>query len=375
MTLNATALVNTTFMAYLPRWAQWTIGDTGQATRSNLVMTLVLDRSGSMNNNQGAGALQAAVPSFIADFLNGTDHISMVSFSGNARVDVAMTTNFATPIDNAVAALNFDGATFGTGAGTIGHDTVHGPPLNLADDQNNSVTLPAGQPETKVIVYFTDGLMNTVQNTLNCTNIAQTLYNFGGYDSASGNTFDFMDPTKDTYETGDLSWLYGDGTTTVAGTSSAGCGPTTGQHEYCKNSVPFNSTKACKGPTTFPSQHQGANVAWSRANITDDANYRARYTANAIRPESPVPTYIYVIGLGSDITNDGCTEALLATMANDPIAGNYSCASYPGVYNSSQVPGALLFAPDCPSSQTKCNQELTTAFQIIAAKILLRLTQ
>ena len=94
----------------------------------------------------------------------------MVSFSDNARVDVAMTTNFATPIDTAVAALKFDGATFGTGAGTNTYDTVHGPPLNLADDQNNSVTLPAGQPETKVIVYFTDGLMNTVQNTLACTN-------------------------------------------------------------------------------------------------------------------------------------------------------------------------------------------------------------
>ncbi len=339
-------------------------------------MTLVLDRSGSMNLNQGAAALKAAVPPFIADFLNGTDHISMVSYSGNARVDVAMTTNFATPIDNAVAALVFDGATFGTGAGTNTYDSVHGPPLNLADDQNKSVTLPAGQPETKVIVYFTDGLMNTVQDTFNCGNgLGQTVYNFGGYDASSDPLYDFMDPTKDIYETGDLSWIYGDSSTPVVGTNGTGCAAGSGNHYYCHQSVPFNAAKTCTGVTNFRSQKTGTNVAFSRANITADANYRARYTANVIRPESPVPTYIYVIGLGSDITSDGCTEALLATMANDPIAGNYSCSSNPGVYTSSQVPGALLFAPDCPSNQAKCTQELTTAFQIIAAKILLRLTQ
>ena len=105
-------------MAYLPQWAVWTIGDVGQATRSNLVMTLVLDRSGSMNSNGGKAALQNAVPNFVADFVNGTDDLSMVSFADNARVDVAMTTNFATAIDSAVAGLTFDGATFGTGAGT-----------------------------------------------------------------------------------------------------------------------------------------------------------------------------------------------------------------------------------------------------------------
>jgi Flp pilus assembly protein TadG len=385
VTLHATAPVDTTFMAYLPQWARWNIGDTGQATRSNLVMSLVLDRSGSMNDNQGAGALKAAVPIFIGLFLNGTDHIAMVSFGDNARVDVPMTTNFASSIDSAVSGLNFDGATFGTGAGTNPHDTAHGPPLNLADDQNNSVTLPAGQPETKVVVYFTDGLMNTVQDSLSCTNLSpvNTLYNFGGYDADSNcdvvsgvsRCFDFMDPTKDTYELGDLSWNYGDGSTTATGTSSAGCGPTSGKNYFCKNSVPFNASKSCKGPTKFPSQYLGSLTAFSRANITQDAGYRARYTANQLRSESPVYTYIYVIGLGQDITGDGCTEALLATMANDPAWKNYSCASYPATHDDTQPLGALLFAPDCPSSQQLCTNELTNAFRIIAAKILLRLTQ
>jgi hypothetical protein len=329
-----------------------------------------------MSSNGGMSALKNAVPNFVADFVNGTDNLSMVSFADNARIDVAMTTNFTTAIDNAVSALTPDGATFGTGAGTLtSHDTAHGPPLNLADDQNNSVTFPPGQPEVKVVVYFTDGLMNTIQNVLSCTNLSpvNTLYNFGGYDSSSGNTFDFFDPTKDTYEVGDLSWLYGDSTTTVTGTSTAGCGPTSGQHYFCKQSVPYNSSKSCKGPTTFPSQSAGGNVAFSRANITNDAKYRAIYTGNVMRNETPFPTYIYVIGLGSLISGDSCTEAFLATLANDPNATTYSCPSAPGVYNASLPQGQLYVVPDCPSST--CTAELNSAFQAIFAKIALRLTQ
>jgi Flp pilus assembly protein TadG len=89
-TLKATTTVNTTFMAYLPRFAQWSLSDTGQATRSNLIMSLILDRSGSMNcgasgDTCGGPSLKVAVPAFIADFTEGTDHIGMISFGDNGR--------------------------------------------------------------------------------------------------------------------------------------------------------------------------------------------------------------------------------------------------------------------------------------------------
>ena len=80
-TLKATATVNTTFMAYLPRFAQWSLSDTGQATRNNLVMSIVLDRSGSMacgggsQDTCGGPSLQVAVPIFVGDFTNNTDHL------------------------------------------------------------------------------------------------------------------------------------------------------------------------------------------------------------------------------------------------------------------------------------------------------------
>ena len=140
-----------------------------------------------------------------------------------------------------------------------------------------------------------------------------------------------------------------------------------GQNGFCKNSVPYNSTKSCKGPTTFPSQKLGGNGAFTRANITTEAVYRALYTANQMRAESPVPTYIYVIGLGSAISGDSCTEAFLATMANDPTASNYPCSSNPGHTNPNQPQGQLFVVPDCPS--TLCTYELNQAFQLIAARL------
>ncbi len=262
VTLHAVAKVNTTFMAYLPRWAQWTIADVGQATRSNLVMSLVLDRSGSMactggTTDCGGVALQSAVPTFIGNFLNGTDHLAMVTFAGNSRVDVAMTTNFATAMNTAVSGLQWNGGTFGTGAGSNSYDTAHGPPMSLADNQNASVTLPAGQPETKVVVYFTDGLMNIIQDTLTCTNtLGSTLYNFGGYDS--GSTFDFFNPTSDYYPADDYSYYYA-GTqwkrpALVAATQRSG---------LCNTNPPHDATYSCKGVTGFPSQQSGTTVTFS----------------------------------------------------------------------------------------------------------------
>lgn len=351
----------------------WTVQDSGTYTSllSAVVMSLVLDRSGSMTGNGGSTALEAAVPTFISDFKNGLDQIGLISFADNSRIDVSITSNFQVPVDNAIAGMVFDGGTFGTGAGSgaLLSSTI-GPPMSLADLQTNSVVLPPGSQEVKVMVYFTDGLMNTIQDMMACTNLTpvNTLYNYGGFDAPSGNYFDFFDPTKNTYETGDLSWLYGDSTTVATGTSSAGCGPTTGQHGFCKGSIPYNNIKSCKGPTTFPSQKTGGIAAFTRANITAEAQYRALYTANQMRGESPVPTYIYVIGLGTSISGDPCTEAFLATMANDPSALNYSCPSSPGSHNFNQPSGALFLVPNCPSSQ--CTAELTAAFQLIASKLL-----
>jgi Flp pilus assembly protein TadG len=366
-TLHATTPYYTNFMEYLPTFgsftpALWTLGDIGQATRSTLVMTIVLDRSGSMASDGGQTALTAAVPLFVADFSEGTDYLGLVSFASHSSIDVPISTTFKTAIDNAVAGYNFEGGTFGTGAGSGSiYTTTNGPPLTMADAQNTSIMLGANVPEVKVVVYFTDGLMNTIQDQFNCTNISAspTLINYGGYDASQGvDWVESLNPFSETLTTDD--W----GTYSPSGNGAQNNGIYGAYNTYCKTNGNY--------VTKFPSQQSGGQVQISRANVTAEAQYRAIYTANQMRGESPIPTYIYTIGLGSEATV-ACTEAFLATVANDPNGSTYSCPSNPAVYNSSLPQGEFFPIPSCPGSQ--CTSELTYAFQVIAQKVLLRLSE
>jgi len=366
--LKATTTINTVFLGYLPALRVWSIGANAQATRSTLIMTLILDRSGSMQSDGGGTALQSAVPQFISDFIPGTDFMSMISFASHSSIDVPMTQAWGAPtnqINNAVSAFNFEGATFGTGAGSGSVDsTTNGPPLNMADTQNNSVVLPPTQPVTKVAIYFTDGLMNSLQDYFSCPQ--QVLLNYGGVDKSQCGRGDpceivyTLDPLNE--DNGNPWYCYdpsGNDCTNSQGLAYDSRG------DLCKN--------AGHNVTTFPSQEFGPNQPITRANVTEEAQYRAKYTANVMRTETPNPTYIYVIGLGSGVTGDQCTEAFLASMANDPTGSQYSCPAHPATFFSSQPQGLFLAVPSCPGAY--CTAQLTQAFQTIAAKVLLRLSQ
>ncbi len=156
--VNATATIKTQFMALLPEYQTLPVSDSAQATRGKLVMSLVLDRSGSMQNNGGATALPPAVGTFANYFDNAEDEVAMVSFASNATVDVPIGTDFITPITNAANALSghFSGGTFGLGG------------LTLGKSQIESVPVDPDQHVVKVGVYFTDGYVNVIQDTLSC---------------------------------------------------------------------------------------------------------------------------------------------------------------------------------------------------------------
>lgn len=328
VSVAATVIHTTFFMRVIPQFQNVAVSAKATATRGKLVMSIVLDRSGSMQNNGGAAALQSAIPTFINDFDNNVDNVALISFASSSAVNFPIGSNFQQPIKSAVAAMHFTGGTFGTG-GTYLADV--GPPIALAQDQNDRVPAQHGQNVTKVMVYFTDGLMNTIQDTFACTNHGNTLYNYGGYDS--GSNFDFLSPTDGT----DWGGLQG-------------------------QNPPYPPNSYCAGVTKFYSQQYQKNVSFSRTNITAEAQYRAIQTANAMRAENP-GTYIYTIGLGSGVNSS--TQAFLQTLANDPANSS--------TYNPNLPAGLFLYVPDCPS--TTCTSELNTAFQTIASKILLRLTQ
>jgi Flp pilus assembly protein TadG len=105
--VSATATIRTFFMRILPNRETFSVSDSAQATRGKLVMTLVLDRSGSETSDGGSTAIPPAVTSFVNDFSNSTDEVAMVSFASNTTVDVAINYNFITPITNKVHAISW----------------------------------------------------------------------------------------------------------------------------------------------------------------------------------------------------------------------------------------------------------------------------
>src|SRR5664279_5492144 len=193
--VSATATIRTIFMGLLPGYRTLNVSASAQALRGFLAMTVVLDRSGSMAGNGGQAALQSAAPTFVNYFNNTTDQIGMVSYASNAKVDFSIANHFldAGNIPTKIGGLTFAGATFGPGG------------LTLAKAQEDSVVPTQGENLVKVVVYFTDGLVNTIQQSLSCNGV-QTLYNFGGYDS--GTSVGFFVPA-----TGVQTYMY-DGSST-----------------------------------------------------------------------------------------------------------------------------------------------------------------
>jgi Flp pilus assembly protein TadG len=314
--VNGAATIRTFFMRMLPNYQTFSVNDSAQATRGKLVMSVVLDRSGSMASNGGSTALPPAVTTFINYFDNSNDEVAMISFASNATIDVPIGYSFITPITNAVNAMKskFSGGTFGPGG------------LTDAKAQNDSVSVLPGQNTVKVVVYFTDGYVNTIQDKLSCSGTL-TLYNYGGYDS--GSSVDVFDPTS--------------------GTSLA-------TYDGVSSWTPSNT--CLKNVTKFTSAINGQLKSLNRTNVTADAKYRALQTATAMRTENP-GMFVYSIGLGTSVD-----QAFLQQIANDPASSTY---------DPTQPVGEAVFASNCPSSQ--CSAQLQQVFQTIAAKILLRLTQ
>lgn len=164
LNVGATVSINTYFIRVLPimgvagphAWNTLTVGETAQATRSTLIMALVLDRSGSMLNNGGSTALPPAVTNFIALFDDTTDYASQVSFASWASVDVPMTEPFITKIQNAALALSF------------GSDTCSDEGLTNGMAQIALETNVTAQSIVKIMVFFTDGMANSFNYVFNC---------------------------------------------------------------------------------------------------------------------------------------------------------------------------------------------------------------
>ena len=310
VTVKANVAIKTLFVKLLPAYKTLDVAAVSQATRPPIILSLVLDRSGSMNDNGGAQALSPAVQDFLGYFLENTDQLSEVSFSTTATVDVSMTTAFVNPITNSLNRMSFGGATFAQGG------------LLDGQSQINGVSSPAPNA-VKVAVFFTDGWANTNQDKLACSG--------GGHGHGGGTLVNY-----------------------------GGCSPVEAQVGWCSgvsflnpNPPNISGTETCNA-STFPDQLTGGPESLNQGqttqtNICNDAMYRAEQLADTMRTQGIT---VYSIGLGNMIN-----KTYLQKVANDPASPTY---------NSSEPVGIAAFAPTA--------NDLESVFQTIASKILLRLT-
>ena len=320
--VSASVSINTFFIRAMPAilpngpdWKTLRVGSDAMATRKELIMTLVLDVSGSMDparapaslggDGTGSGGgifLPSAVDAFIANFSDTIDKAAMVSFSTvqhNVFFTGIFPTNsqpmqpFRVAISNDVAAFTWAGATFSQGGLT-----------NALVMENNA---PAASTNAiKAVVFFTDGLANTVQDILSCP--AATLLNFGGLDAPDTGNYVF-DPVTGDYVT------------------------------------------TC-GATQFYSQKAGGMVTLDRAHISPDAEYRAVQVANAMRANKII---VFSIGVGT-----GINTTFLQQIANDPSAG---------------LPGFAATSYDGQALVANNPADLGQVFQAVASQILMRLSK
>jgi len=334
--VNASATIKTFFISILPQWKSLTVSSSAQGTRSRAIICLILDRSGSMKDNGGAKAMSGAVTNFISCFDDDRDEIAMVSFATTPAVDVQMPTAFPpqafrSAITTAVKSLfpsQAGGATFSQGGLTNALVQIAQAPVNT------------GENVLKAVVFFTDGYANTIQDTLNVVSGLKScsppkLLNFGGYDSPN-TVVGFFSPTlAETATAQDDEYGHIKDNETLRDSTC----------KSCPDLIP-----ACTNVSQFYSQTNHAAANFTQANVSADAEWRARQVADAMRSNKVV---VYSIGLGSNLN-----KTFLKQIANDPTTPGYVKTDYDG---------EALFAPS--------SAELAAIFQAVARKIALRLTQ
>jgi Flp pilus assembly protein TadG len=338
-TVNVSATNQTSFLGILPGFSILNVASASQSKAARVVMTLLLDRTGSMvSEDDGSVYLGPAVSNFITYFDDTHDVVASVSFANDQTVDVPMPANgtlgnFKQNVTNAANNLlangRYAGGTFSDGG------------LQTALAVENAYVPPAGTTPQKAIVFFTDGNANTVEGALTCTgrsSLQSGIWNFGGTDTntqvlfLSTNNNAYQNPNNCPSNTNGPVYPLNSNPTSVCGWETSG------------------TTTACNGNFTTVS-NTSLPLTWT--NVTSDARARAVADANAMRA---LGITVYAIGLGNAFT--AVDSTFLCQVANDPCSPSY---------DSTQPVGAMEYAAS--------GALLDQAFQTVAGIIRMRLTQ
>ena len=386
----STAVVQITGTVAAPTWFMRilgfnsvTVSATSTATRRNLNVILVVDRSQSLSDEGNCPTLKADAESFVSNsFVEGRDQVGLVTFGTSYNYDFALNTTFKSTLTTELSNLNCTGFTNAAAGLTTGVNAL------LANTTNNQFAL-------NVIVFFTDGEPNTMTFGVNTTSPQTTATPNPSTSSATynplpvlttsscnphtaGTTISGVIAGDVTYNTwgGVFNWT--NGGIPVNSDFNAASGPPTGcsfqggsgvigsgNSPSFRNDIASlpsadafgnstNTTWASNGSFPYSVSLTGStwysqqNLENAGINALDNAAQNGRIAAAAAN----MPYVVYTIGLNPTVYGT-INQALLQRVANDPASP---------VYQTTYTAGKFYYVPSAG--------QLSQAFAAIASDIL-----
>jgi Flp pilus assembly protein TadG len=374
----------------------------GKASRRDVNLMMVLDRSGSMQNSGACEPMKSAARSFVLRFAEGRDRLGMITYSTAWHYAYPLTKNFKTQsptLDSVISTIacvggtstamaiseasNYLNALNEPGALNIIMLFTDGIPTGLTAQfpVKTETDTRYGNQESRTVdgIYHNYPSTSTLYSMLpsGCRDTANKTYPQAGWApvdrigvlvssgdgvNSTGQTYGIIKPYASTMTAQDTSL---DG---PVGTPSSGQGCAFGSGttdfnlmRYARRDIAYvpnfdlynNRTDCCyRAISTFSSGPYAGRIRPDRpSSVGAAATNAADNAARRIRQNLANPTIFYVIGLGD------VDSVLLRRIANDPSSPSY---------NRDEPTGLYVFAPD----KTQLNQ----AFARIASEIL-RLAQ
>lgn len=405
VTVTASVLAPTYFMR-LAGINAVPVSASGKASRRDVNMMMVLDRSGSMQQSGACEPMKSAARSFVARFAEARDRLGMITYSSTWYYAYPLTKNFKTQsptLDSVISNITCNGGTSTAMA------------ISEAYDKLAALNEPGA---LNIIMLFTDGIPTGLTAQFPIKNVVDARYGTGENNrSLDGTTYNYPQLAT-VYSTMNVSncrdaagrnfknsqWspqdrvgvlvASGDGTALTGATYglirpmassmssqdvTLGSAPGTSQDgtgcafvanttnytnmQYVRRDIAYvpdvdlygNRMNCCYKSTpylTFTSGPYAGRIRPDRpVSVGVAATNAADSAASRIRQSTTAPTIFYVIGLGD------VDSVLLKRIANDPSSPTYVRTEPTGLY---------VYAPD----KTQLNQ----AFARIASEIL-RLAQ
>jgi Mg-chelatase subunit ChlD len=354
--VNASVVAPSYFLKYLGLGST-TIGAVGTASRRDVNLVLVLDRSSSMGG--AMDPMKAAARDFIGRFAEGRDNVALIVFGGSA------TLAFPNPSPGGPRS-NFKSAS--PSVDTLISNTVGGGNTGTAEalwlayqelvKLNESGAL-------NLIVFFSDGLPNGLTGEFNDPDPARNLLRAGSgcaYRLQAGRSMaGFLSQKSGFAATGTTAGVKRMGASTVATvtegpiqTNSNGCAYRSNENNMRQDILRMPAMDWYGNPTTgyvpvdLTRVDSPRQIGYASLNAADSAVGR-------IRQETNLDVVLYAIGYhgGSEYPD----EVWMRRICNDPASPDYNPAVPAGLY---------VKAPT--------TAELAVAFSKVASEIL-RLAQ